>query len=323
MPSLAPLRSASRADRELAAAAAEMEATARSMSDTAEDGAGRTLAGRGRRAADFRECADRRGSERGDGPPRSRRSSIRSPNPPAMAEPAWPMPAAPTPRCSSSPPPRPVGEVVQMILRDRAARPTCSPSNATIEAARPVGRAGLRRGRGGGEDPRRPDREGHRRDRRAGRPDPGGDAGRRRRHPAYRHGDRRHVGPVGGVAAAMEEQGSATREIARSVAHAAGAQRRSAPPSAACATAAPHRRAATRVLDAPAPSRPSRAAHAGGGRVPGGGEGGVREEGIALLPKTLFVFASVSDAKDGERLQATFVQSQPIPARGASAACPA
>ena len=81
----------------------------------------------------------------------------------------------------------------------------------------------LRRGRFRGEEPRQPDREGHRRDPPADRQHADGDDDGGLRDQATSATRSAEINEVTtAIAAAVEEQGAATREIARNIQHAAG-----------------------------------------------------------------------------------------------------
>ena len=113
-----------------------------------------------------------------------------------------------------------IGTVVELI-NAIAEQTNLLALNATIEAAR-AGEAG----RGfavvatGGQDAGRPDGEGDRRDRAADPRHPGGDGGIGGGDPRHQH-TMKDSDITSTIAAAVEEQGAATQEIARNVQQAA------------------------------------------------------------------------------------------------------
>jgi methyl-accepting chemotaxis protein len=208
--------------RGLATASAEMEATARSMSDTAEDGAGRTVAAGGiaRQTSESVQTVAAASEEMSASIQEILEQVAHSSS---MADRA----VADARRTDATVQQRAaaadrIGEVVQMISMI-AGQTNLLALNATIEAAR-AGEAG----KGfavvaaevkelAGQTARATD-------------EIGVQVGQIQAATQAAVGDIRRIGSaidemsarIGGVAAAMEEQGSATREIARSVAHAAG-----------------------------------------------------------------------------------------------------
>ena len=133
----------------------------------------------------------------------------------------WARPSAPPSVGGLAEAAQKIGDVVRLISDDRRARPTCSRS--TPRSRR---RARARPARALPSSPprsraRHPDRQGDRGHRGPDRRDPGGD---RRRGPAI-GGIGKTIAEISGIsaaiAAAVEEQGAATREIARNVQQAA------------------------------------------------------------------------------------------------------